>query len=125
MTAKRGLMLCWPARSAEVIVLNFYQEGYLSQRRGQSLLNMLRHPQFRVEDLQSASIVQLLRRHERPFKESTLFEYNLWKPGDGNQKLVLVVGDNLEVFREIMRNPRWKNQLTLLRVQLLMISATV
>jgi hypothetical protein len=97
----------------EVMVLNFYQEGCLSRRRGQKLLNMLRHPQFRVEDVQSASIVQLLRRLERPFKESKLTEYNLWKPGDGNQKLVLVVRDYLEVFREIMREPRWKDQFDL------------
>ena len=97
----------------EIMVLNFYQEGCLSRRRGQSLLNMLRHPQFRVEDIQSATIVQLLRRLERPFKESILVEYNLWKPGDGNQKLEFVVRDFLEVFREIMRESRWKKQFDL------------
>ena len=39
-----------------------------------------------------------------------MFEYNLWKPGVGNQNLTLVVRDYLEVFREIMRDPRWKDQ---------------
>ena len=34
--------------------------------------------------------------------------YNLWQEGDGDQKLELVVRDYLEVFREIMRDPRWK-----------------
>ena len=39
-----------------------------------------------------------------------MVEYDLWMPGDGNQKLTLVVRDYLEVIREIMRNPRWKDQ---------------
>ena len=30
-------------------------------------------------------------------------------PGDGNQNLTLVVRDYLEVFREIMRDSRWKD----------------
>ena len=39
-----------------------------------------------------------------------MVEYNLWMPGDGNKKLTLVVRDYFEVFREIMRDPRWKDQ---------------
>ena len=31
-----------------------------------------------------------------------MVEYNLWKPGVGNQNLTLVVRDYLEVFREII-----------------------
>ena len=85
------------------MVLNLYQNAHLSQRLGQTLVDMLRHPQFRVEDIQSATIVQLLRRLERPFKESILVEYNLWKPGDENQKLEFVGRDFLGVFTEIMR----------------------
>ena len=50
--------------------------------------------------MQSTTIVQLLRRLELPCKD-------LWKPGDGNQRLELVIRDYLEVFREIMRDPRW------------------
>jgi hypothetical protein len=37
----------------------------------------------------------------------------MWKEGDGNQRLELVVRDFLEVFREIMRNPQWKNHFDL------------
>ena len=39
-----------------------------------------------------------------------MVEYNLLMPGDGYQKLDSVVRDYLEVFREIMRDPRWKDQ---------------
>ena len=42
-----------------------------------------------------------------------MVEYNLWKPGLGNQNLTLVVRDYLEVFREVMRDPRWKDQFDL------------
>ena len=42
-----------------------------------------------------------------------MVEYNLWKPGVGNQNLTLVFRDYLEVFREIMRDPRWKDQFDL------------
>ena len=76
---------------------------------GQALINTLKHPQFRVEDLPSATIVKLLRKLERPFKECVMVEYYLWMPGDGNQNLTLVVRDYLEVFREIMRDSRWKD----------------
>ena len=34
-------------------------------------------------------------------------------PGDGNQNLTLVVRDYLEVFREIMRDSRWKDHFDL------------
>jgi hypothetical protein len=92
----------------EIMVLRFTQSGGLSQRRGQALLDMLRHPNFDIKDVQSTNIVHLLRRLERPFKESTVTTYNLWKSGDGNQRLELVIRDFLEVFREIMRDPRWR-----------------
>jgi len=69
----------------EVMILNFHQDGHLSQRRSQALLNMLRHPEFNVNDLQSATIVHLLRRLERPFQESAVSTYDLWKEGDGLQ----------------------------------------
>ena len=69
---------------------------------------MLRHPEFNIEDVQSTTIVHLLRRLERPFQESKVSVINLWQPGDGNQRLELVVRDYLEVFREIMRDPRWR-----------------
>ena len=75
---------------------------------------MLRHPEFDIKDVQSTSgctsIVQLLRRLERPFKECAVSTYKLWKPGDRNQGLELVIGDYLEVFREIMCDPRWREQ---------------
>ena len=40
--------------------------------------------------------------------------YNLWKEGDGNQRLELVARDWLELFREIMQNPEWKKHLDLI-----------
>ena len=54
---------------------------------------MLRHPEFDPNDFRSTDIVHLLRRLERPYAESTLHTYSLWKEGDGNhdQKLDLVV----------------------------------
>ena len=98
----------------EIMILNFHQNGKLSQRRGQALLSMVKHPEFKPEDLQSQTIVHLIRRLERPFQQSQMNTYNLWKEGDGDQKLELVVRDYLEVFREIMRDPRWKGLFDLL-----------
>ena len=92
----------------EIMIANFHQSGKLSQRWGQALLSMVKHPEFKPEDLQSQTIVHLIRRVERPFQQSQMSTYNLWKDGDGDQKLDLVVRDYLEVFREIMREPRWK-----------------
>ena len=97
----RDKVLAAVLSQTEIMVLRFTQSGGLSQRRGQALLDMLRHPNFDIKDVQSTNIVHLLRRLERPFKESTVTTYNLWKPGDGNQRLELVVRDFLEVFREI------------------------
>ena len=57
--------------------------------------------------------MQLLRPLELPFTECAVSTYNLRKPGDGNQKLELVIRDYLEVFREIMRDPRWREQFDL------------
>jgi len=56
----------------EVAFLEYYQDGRLSQRRGQALLDMLRHPEFDPNDFRSTDIVHLLRRLERPYAESTL-----------------------------------------------------
>ena len=97
----------------EVAFLEYYQNGRLSQHRGQALLDMLRHPEFDPNDFRSTNIVHLLRRLERPYAEATLHTYSLWKEGDGNQKLDLVVRDYLEVFREVMRNTQWKLQFEL------------
>ena len=68
---------------------------------------MLRHPEFDIKDIRSDTIIHLLRRLERPFKESAVLVYNLWKEKDGNQRLELVVRDFRETFIEIMRNPEW------------------
>ena len=99
---RRDQFLAKVLTKTEIMVLSLYQKAHLSQRLGQTLIDTLRHPQFRVEDLQSTTIVHLLRKLERPFKESVMVEFNLWKPGDGNQDLTLVVRDYLEVFREII-----------------------
>ena len=70
-------------------------------------MDMLRHPEFDIKDMRSDTIIHLLRRLERPFKESAVQVYNLWKEKDGNQRLELVVRDFRETFIEIMRNPEW------------------
>ena len=62
----------------------------------------------------SDNIVQLLRRLERPFAETAVRVYNLWKEGDGDQRLELVVRDWLETWREIMRNQEWKKHFDLI-----------
>ena len=38
---------------------------------------------------------------------------HLWKPGDGNQRLELVIHDYLEVLGEILRYLRWREHLNL------------
>ena len=97
----------------EIMVADFHQKARLSQRFGQALLDLLRHPQFNLADIKSENIVHLIRRLERPFQETRTETYNLWKEGDGNQRLELVVRDYLEVFREIMRSPEWKDHFDL------------
>ena len=59
----------------------------------------------RHKDVQFTTIVPLLRRLERLFKKCSVSTCNLWKPGDGNQRLDLVIRDYLEMFREIVRDP--------------------
>ena len=97
----------------EVAFLEYYQNGRLSRRSGQALLDMLRHPEFDPNDFRSTDIVHLLRRLERPYAESTLHTYSLWKEGDGNQKLDLVVRDYLEVSGEVMHDPQWNHKFQL------------
>ena len=96
--------------TTEILVADFYKTGYLTQRTGQILLDMIRHQHFDPNDIRSDTIVHLLRRLERPFAETAIHIYNLWEEGDGNQRLEFVVLDYLELFREIMRNPEWKDQ---------------
>ena len=55
----------------EFTIVRFYQKGNLSQRLGQLLF-------------------------ERPFAEIAVQVYKLWKEGDVNQRLKLVVRDWLE-----------------------------
>ena len=97
----------------EIMVANFNKIGHLTERVGQALMDMLHHPEFDIDDLRSENIVNLLRRLERPFAETAVHTYNLWKEGDGNQRLDFVVSEYLEVFREIMRSPEWKHQFDL------------
>ena len=59
--------------------------------RDQALLDMLRHQEFNINDVQSTTIVQLLRRLELLFTERAVSTYNLWKPGYENQRLELVI----------------------------------
>ena len=66
---------------------------------------MLRHLEFNIKDVQSTTIVQLHLRLEQTCKGCSC--YNLWKPGDGNKRLDLVIRDYLKVFREIVLNPLW------------------
>ena len=82
--------------NTEIMVLKFHQSSGLSQRRGQALLDLLRHPEFDIKDVQSTPVVHLLRRLERPLKECAVSTYKLWKPGDGNQRLELVIRDGVQ-----------------------------
>ena len=98
---------------AEILVAGFVEQCHLSQSEGQALLDLLRHPHFDLSEIRSQNIVHLIRRLERPLQESTVHTYNMWKEGDGNQRLALVVRDFLEVLREIMHNPQWKKHFNL------------
>ena len=74
-------------------------------------------PQF-LRDIRIAvsmeGIVRLHRLLERPFEDTAIETYNLWKEGDGNQRLELVKRDWLDCFREIMRNPEFKKHFDLI-----------
>jgi hypothetical protein len=91
----------------EILIADFYKSGHLTLRRGQKLLDMLRQPEFDIKDIRSDTIIHLLRRLERPFKESAVQVYNPRKEKDGNQRLKLAVRDFRETFIEIMQNPEW------------------
>ena len=56
----------------EILIADFYKSGHLTLRRGQKLLDMLRQPEFDIKDIRSDTIIHLLRRLERPFKESAV-----------------------------------------------------
>ncbi len=70
-------------------------------------MDNLRHPHFKFDpkDLSSETIVHLLRRFERQFKETAMHTHNVWNEGDGNQRLEFFVRDYLEVFREMKFRP--------------------
>ena len=93
----------------EIMVARFYKEGHLTLKLGQLFLDTVRHPLFDVKELRSETIVHLLRRLERPFTDTAVHAYNLWKEGDGNQRLELVVRDFLDVFRKLMRSLDWRD----------------
>ena len=65
--------------TTEIMIADFYKKGHLTLRLGQLLLDNLRHPRFDPKDLRSETIVHLLRRFERPFKETAMHTYNLWQ----------------------------------------------
>ena len=109
----RDVELSNAVSTTEIMIADFCKKGHLTQHLGQILLDTLKHPHFDAEDIRSETIVHLLRRFERPFAETAMHTYNLWKERDGNQRLDFVVRDYLEVFREIMRNPEWKHQFDL------------
>ena len=68
--------------TTEIMISEFYKKGHLTLRLGQLLMDNLRHPRFDPKDLRSETIVHLLRRFERPFKETVMHTYNLWMGGD-------------------------------------------
>jgi hypothetical protein len=109
----RDALLADAINTSEIMVIDFYRKGHLSQRTGQMLLDMTRHPHFDPKEIRSDTIIHLLRRLERPFAETAMHTYDLWQEGDGNQRLEFVVRDYLEVFREIMQSPQWKDQFDL------------
>ncbi len=83
----RDAKLANTVSTTEIIIADFYKKGHLTLRLGQLLSDNLRHPRFDPKDLRSETIVHLLRRFERPFKETAIQTYNLWKERDENQCL--------------------------------------
>ena len=118
--------LCFPkpnSWSSDFIRTDVFLKG--EARHSDTLIDMFKHPDFRLEDMQSSIIVHLLRRLELPFQATAVVTYNLWKEGDGDEKFEMVMRDYLEVFREIMRDPAGSTILTLYFVPFLMTSAIV
>ena len=58
---KRDAELANAVSTTEIMVADFYKTGYLSQRTGQTLLDMMRHPLFNPNDILSNTIVQATR----------------------------------------------------------------
>ena len=63
----------------ELLVADFHEKNHGSQRVGQLLLDMLRHPRFDPKDMRSDNIVHLMRRLERPFQGTAMHKYNYGK----------------------------------------------
>ena len=61
------------------MVADFHRLSRESQRVGQTLLDMVRHPLFNVSDIRSETIVHLLRKLERTFAETAVVRTNYGK----------------------------------------------
>ena len=77
----------------EVMVLNFYQEGFKFTIEGSGTLKHVETYIIQSRGCAELTIMQILWRLERPFQEFVLAEYNVWRPGDGNQKLEFLICD--------------------------------
>ena len=95
VTCNRDAELSNAVCTTEIMIADICKKGHNTQHLGQILLDTLKHPPFDAEDIHNKTIVHLLRRFERPFAETTMHTYNLWKEGDGNQRLDFVVRDYL------------------------------
>ena len=61
---KRDAELAGVLTRTEIMVEDFHRLSRESQRVGQNLLDMVRHPLFNVSDIRSETIVHLLRKLE-------------------------------------------------------------
>ena len=90
------------------MVLRFIRTDIFLEGEGRHSC-ICKHLDFRLEDIQSATIVHLIRQLELPFKATAVVTYSFWKEGYGDQKLEMMMRDYLKVFRDIMLDQRWEN----------------
>jgi len=88
---------------SEIKLLDLSVKRGLPIRHVEEMLEMMRSPGFNISDIRCSSFRNLLLRLEDDQDSEPEFQcFNLWKEGDGVQKVELYIRDLKSVFLEIL-----------------------
>ena len=89
--------------ATEIKLLDLATKRGWSIAEGEEVISILRCPRFKASDIRSTSFRNLLLRLEEDQDAEPEFRcINLWKEGDGKQKVELLIRDLESVFLEIL-----------------------
>jgi len=94
---------------SEYLIATTASEQIIPKRVTNAFMATIRRPDFNKDDIRHNTIEQIEHLISKAHDGGTIQEFNLWKEGDGEQEVMLIVRLLRQIIEDLLADPRFKD----------------